>query len=117
MTYKDYGRLNRGRTCETPPCPQALRARRDNRAAYPLEWLAANSSRFMRIHRALSAVWGVMFLAYAVVRVVIIYSTTVSRAVWITEIPGIIAIGICLIVSRRAGKQLEALVNERLGRK
>jgi hypothetical protein len=81
-----------------------------------VDWLAANSEPFLRIHRWLSAFWGVMFLVYAVVRVVIIYSTSVSRAVAISEIPGVIAIGICLIASRQAGKRLEALVNERLRR-
>ena len=79
-----------------------------------VDWLTANSEPFMRIHRALSALWGVMFLAYAVVRVVIIYSTSVSRAVSVSEIPGIVAIGICLIASRQAGQRLEALANERL---
>jgi hypothetical protein len=79
-----------------------------------VDWLAANSAPFMRIHRGLSAFWGVMFLVYAVVRVVIIYHTSVSRAVSITEIPGVIAIGICLIASRQAGKRLEALVVDRL---
>ena len=79
-----------------------------------VDWLAANSEPFLRIHRGLSALWGGMFLLYAVVRVVIIYSTSVSRAVSISEIPGIVAIGICLIASRQAGKRLEALANERL---
>jgi hypothetical protein len=79
-----------------------------------VEWLAANSAPFLRIHRGLSALWGGMFLLYAVVRVVIIYSTSVSRAVSISEIPGIVAIGICLIASRQAGKRLEALANERI---
>ena len=79
-----------------------------------VEWLAANSAPFLRIHRALSALWGVMFLLYAVVRVVIIYSTSVSRAVSISEIPGIVAIGICLIASRQAGQRLRALASERL---
>ena len=79
-----------------------------------VEWLTANSPRFLRIHRALSALWGVMFLLYAVARVVIIYNTSISRALWITEVPGIIAIGICLIASRQAGKRLEALANERM---
>ena len=79
-----------------------------------VDWLAANSEPFLRIHRWLSGLWGVMFLLYAVIRVVIIYSTSVSRAVSISEIPGIIAIGICLIASRQAGQRLEALVNQRL---
>ncbi len=78
------------------------------------EWLAENSTRFVRIHRWLSAVWGVMFLAYAAVRVVIIYNVSMSRAVWLTEIPGILAVAICLIASAQAGKQLEALVFARM---
>jgi hypothetical protein len=78
------------------------------------EWLAQNSARFLRIHRALSTVWSVMFLAYATMRVVVIYRVTISQAVWLTEVPGIIAVAICLAASARAGKQLEALVNDRM---
>ena len=94
---------------------KAFAARSDGRNGIAaVDWLAANSAPFLRIHRWLSALWGGMFLLYAVVRVVIIYSTSVSRAVSISEIPGIVAIGICLIASRQAGKRLEALANERL---
>jgi hypothetical protein len=78
------------------------------------EWLAGNSPRFLRIHRSICVLWGVMLLAYAAVRVIIIYSVSMSEAVWTTEFPGIIAIGICLIASRQAGKRLEALVNDRM---
>jgi hypothetical protein len=79
-----------------------------------VDWLAANSAPFLRIHRRLSALWGGMFLLYSVVRVVIIYSTSVSRAVSISEIPGIVAIGICLLASRQAGQRLESLAKERI---
>jgi len=78
------------------------------------EWLADNSQQFVRVQRSLSTVWGVMFLAYAAVRVVVIYRFSISEAVWLTEIPGIIAIAICLIASARAGKKLESLVNDRM---
>lgn len=78
------------------------------------EWLAGNSQRFVRIQRSLSTVWGVMFLAYAVVRVAVIYSVSISEGVWLNEIPGIIAVAICLIASARAGKELETLVNDRM---
>ncbi|WP_055494907.1 VC0807 family protein [Streptomyces sp. TP-A0356] len=78
------------------------------------EWLAQNSQRFLRVHRSLSTVWSVMFLAYATMRVVVVYSVTTSEAVWLTEVPGIVAVAICLIASGRAGKQLEALVNDRM---
>lgn len=78
------------------------------------EWLAQNSRRFLRIHRSLSTVWSAMFLAYATMRVAVIYTVTLSEAVWLTEVPGIIAVIICLIASARAGKQLETLVNDRM---
>jgi hypothetical protein len=32
----------------------------------------------------------------------------------ISEIPGIVAIGICLLASRQAGRRLEALAKERI---
>lgn len=78
------------------------------------EWLADNCERFVRIQRSLSAVWGAMFLAYAVVRVVVIFSVGISEAVWLTEIPGLVAVVICMIASARAGKQLETLVYDRM---
>jgi hypothetical protein len=83
-------------------------------AIIAFEWLAENSHRFVRIHRSLSTVWSLMFLAYAALRVIVIYSVSTSEAVWLNEIPGIIAVVICLIASARAGKQLEALVNDRM---
>ena len=94
---------------------KAFAARSDGRNGIAaVDWLAANSAPFLRIHRWLSALWGGMFLLYAVARVVIIYNTSVSRAVSISEIPGIVAIGICLIASRQAGKRLEGLAKARL---
>ena len=94
---------------------KAFAARSDGQEGIAaVDWLAANSAPFLRIHRWLSGLWGGMFLLYAVARVVIIDHTSVARAVSISEIPGIIAIGICLIASRQAGKRLEALANERI---
>jgi hypothetical protein len=37
-----------------------------------------------------------------------------SKAVWLNEVPGIVAIALCLIASARAGKRLEALVDDRM---
>src|SRR5580698_2039977 len=62
-------------------------AKNGKNAIIAFEWLAANSKRFMRIQRSISAVWGGMFLAYAAVRVVIIFSVSISHAVWLTELP------------------------------
>lgn len=78
------------------------------------EWLAANSPRFLRIQRSLSAVWSLMFLAYAILRVIVIYTVSVSQAVGLNEIPGIVAVAVCLVVSARAGARLEKMVNDRM---
>jgi hypothetical protein len=78
-----------------------------------IEWLATNSPRFIRLHRILSATWALSFLAYAVLRVIVIYNVTVSEAIWLNEIPGVIAILIGLITSARMGKKFEAMVNDR----
>jgi hypothetical protein len=78
------------------------------------EWLAANSVPFHKVQRWLSSVWALMFIAYAVFRVIIVYSVSVSQAVWINEIPGIVAFVVCLAASATAGKKLEALTNARM---
>jgi hypothetical protein len=54
--------------------PFAAKHGRPAIAAY--EWAAANSPAFLRIHRALSLAWSAAFIAYAVLRVVIIYSAS-----------------------------------------
>lgn len=84
-------------------------------AAY--EWCAAHSPAFLRVHRVLSLVWSAMFIAYAVLRVMIIYSaSSVDQSVWLNEIPGVVTLGICLFASARAGKQLKKIVEARMAR-
>jgi hypothetical protein len=78
------------------------------------EWLAGNSVPFMRVQRWLSSVWAVMFIGYAVIRVIIVYTVTLSQAVWFTEVPGIAAFLVCMAASARAGPKLEAMVYARM---
>ena len=78
------------------------------------EWLAVNSVPFQRIQRWLSTVWAVMFLLYAVIRVIIVYTVSVSQAVWLNEFPGLIAFAICLAASATSGKKLEKMVYDRM---
>jgi hypothetical protein len=93
--------------------PMAAKGGPGGIAAY--EWCATHSSAFLRIHRVLSLIWSAMFIAYAVLRVVIIYSaSSVDQSVWLNEIPGIVTLGICLFASARAGNRLAKLVEARL---
>jgi hypothetical protein len=78
------------------------------------EWLAANSKPFMSVQRRLSVVWSLSFIAYALLRVVVIYTMSISQAVWLDEFPGIIAVILCLVASAREGKKLEAMVYARM---
>ena len=79
------------------------------------EWAAANSPAFLRIQQALSLAWAAAFIGYAVLRVVIIYSaSSVGQSMWLNEIPGIVAYGICLLISARAGRRLAGIVDARL---
>jgi len=79
------------------------------------DWLAEHSLRFLRIQRILSSVWAVAFLAYAVLRVVVIYSAAnVAQALLVNEIPGFLAVLTGMAASAVYGKQLEKLVYERM---
>jgi hypothetical protein len=78
------------------------------------EWLAANSPEFLRIQRWLSTVWSLAFIFYAIIRVIVIYHTTIAEALWLNEIPGIIAVFVGLAASAVAGKKLEKMVNDRM---
>jgi hypothetical protein len=78
------------------------------------EWLAANSPEFLRIQRWLSTVWSLAFIGYAIVRVIVVYNTTISQALWLNEIPGIIAFMIGIAASAIAGKKLEKMVYDRM---
>jgi hypothetical protein len=85
------------------------------RAITAYEWCATHSPAFLRIHRILSLVWSAMFITYAVLRVVIIYSaSSVDQSVWLNEIPGIATLGICLFASARAGDRLAQIVEARM---
>ena len=71
-----------------------------------------NSREFIRIHRIISGVWFLVFLVYAVLRLVIIYSVhDIKESVWLTEVPGVVGIVICMFASARAGNRLEKIVD------
>jgi hypothetical protein len=81
------------------------------------EWCARHHPVFLRVHRRLSLLWSLMFIAYAVLRVVIIYRAgSVGASIWLNEIPGIVGVAICLAASARAGKVLEKIVDRRVAR-
>jgi hypothetical protein len=84
----------------------------DPRRLEAYEQCAARCADFRRVHRNLSVLWGVVFLLYAVMRLVIIYSVHhISESVWLTEVPGVVGIVICLLAAKNAGEKLEKMVD------
>lgn len=93
--------------------PMAVKGDPQRKIAY--EWCVANVPEFLRVHRRVSVLWAAMIIAYAVVRVLIIYSVPdVGTSVWLNEVPGILALSVCLAAAGRAGKRLGAIVDERV---
>jgi hypothetical protein len=71
-------------------------------AAFDAAW---NESPQFRVALRTAAIgWGVAFLADAILRVVIIYKTPLDRAVWLSNIPHIVAIAILIAFSATMGR-------------
>jgi hypothetical protein len=85
----------------TGATPMATKGDPDRARAYAAAW--DGSAPFRRIHVQLSAVIGAAMLAYAVLRIVIIYTAaSVSQAIWAQEIPGIVLIvGVIALIRTR----------------
>lgn len=95
--------------------PMATKGNPQRTAAF--EWCAANDDTFRRAHRDLSVLWGVVFLVYSIARLVVIYSVNnLSESVWLTEVPGIIGIVICLLAAKNAGEKLKKTIDAQLER-
>jgi hypothetical protein len=82
-----------------------LRAR-----AYAVAW--ERSAAFRGIHARLSIVIGLGMLAYAVLRIVIIYTaSSIAEAVWVQEVPGLILIVGVLVLIRTQVPKLRKIVD------
>jgi hypothetical protein len=93
--------------------PMAVKG--DPRRLAAFEWCARRHPTFLRVHRRLTLLWSLMFLSYAVLRVVIIYRAgSVGASIWLNEIPGIVGVAGCLAASAWAGKLLEKIVDRRV---
>jgi hypothetical protein len=90
--------------------PMATKGDPDRARAYATVW--DHSAQFRRIHVRLSAAIGVGMLAYAALRLVIIYAVdSVAEAVWAQEIPGIVLIVGALVLIRSQVPKLSRIVD------
>jgi hypothetical protein len=78
--------------------------------AYAAAW--ENSARFRAVHVRLSTVIGAGMIAYAVLRLVIIYgASSVAEAVWAQEVPGLVLIVGSLVLARAQVPTLGRIVD------
>jgi hypothetical protein len=93
----------------TAATPMATKGDPERAVAYEGAW--HHSAELRNIHRKLTAWIGVAMLAYAVIRVLIIYSLSTGTAVLGQEIPGILLIALAVVLIRRRVPLLRRIVD------
>lgn len=79
-------------------------------AAYDRMW--HSSAEFRRTHFWVTLSIGVYLGVDSVLRVIIVLSTSVERAVWLSNVPHVTALFLCFITSALAGRRFSRLVDE-----
>lgn len=92
--------------------PFAVRGDPARAAAADAAW--AHEPAFRREHVVLTAVWGATWLVESVVRGAVVVATDVPTGVWASQIPGIVALVACLVVTRVRVPRLRAAVDAQL---
>jgi hypothetical protein len=77
--------------------------------AYSAAW--DNSPELRRIHTRVTAIIGVLLLVYAVLRLIVIYKTSVAEAVWAQEVPGIAMLVLVILTIRVHVPKLRRIVD------
>jgi hypothetical protein len=77
--------------------------------AYERAW--HHSPELRRIHRQLTAAIGVVLVAYAVIRVLIVYSFPIGTAVLLQEVPALLLIALVVVLIRRRVPRLRRIVD------
>jgi hypothetical protein len=93
----------------TASTPMATKGDPERAVAYERAW--HHSPELRRIHRQLTAGIGVALVAYAVIRVHIVYSFPTGTAVLAQEIPGILLIALVVVLIRLRVSRLRRIVD------
>jgi intracellular septation protein A len=93
----------------TAATPMATKGDPERAAAYERAW--HHSPELRAIHRQLTAGIGLAMLAYAVIRVLIVYSFSTATAVVGQEVPGIALIALVVVLIRLRVPRLRRIVD------
>jgi hypothetical protein len=81
-------------------------------AAYERTW--HSSAEFRRAHFWVTLGFGLCLAVDSVLRIIIVYSTSVERAVWLSNMPHVTALVLLFISSALAGRRFSRLVDEQV---
>jgi hypothetical protein len=93
----------------TASTPMATKGDPERAVAYERAW--HHSPELRAIHRQLTAGIGVALVAYAVIRVLIVYSFPTGTALLVQEVPGILLIALVVVLIRRRVPRLQSIVD------
>lgn len=72
---------------------------------------ASTDPDFLRVHRQITSVWAVLWLAESVARAIVVLHTGIAVGIWASQIPGIVAILGGILYTRVRVPALRRLVN------
>jgi hypothetical protein len=93
----------------TASTPMATKGDPERAVAYERAW--HHSPELRGIHRQLTAAIGVALVAYAVIRVLIVYSLPTGTALLVQEVPAILLIALVVVLIRRRVPRLRRIVD------
>ena len=93
----------------TGAAPMATKGDPERAVAYERAW--HHSPELRAIHRQLTAAIGLAMIAYAAVRVLIVYSFSTGTALLAQEVPGLLLIALVVVLIRRRVPRLRRIVD------
>jgi intracellular septation protein A len=93
----------------TAATPMATKGEPERALAYERAW--HHSPELRRIHRQLTAGIGLAMIAYAILRVLIVYSFSTGTAVLAQEVPGLLLLALVVVLIRRRVPRLRRIVD------
>ncbi len=92
--------------------PMAAKGGPERLAAYERAW--ERSALFRRTHRMISFGFGVGLALDSILRVIIVYSYSIDRAAWLSNVPHTVAIVLMVALSAMGGRRFSRLVDEQM---
>jgi hypothetical protein len=93
----------------TAATPMATNGDPERALAYARAW--HHSAELRAIHRQLTAGIGLAMIAYAILRVLIVYSFPTGTALLVQEVPGLVLLALVVVLIRRRVPRLRRIVD------